>query len=255
MGGVERAAAGHLVGGPATPNALSDIKKGDRSRPKTKEVSGAADNRPTLQKPCTERANKKGGRSRPQIRSTARGGACDRTACWSTQKSANSPVLLRSLFVLFADMCELVEKHLPTEHWRCKAWDAGRGSSVRHLKSDSSFWAAFLHVAVRADRRGRGRKGRRRQSRWSQPGKPRNRALEYPSSPSVMALITGSVQLEFDCETRARKPQMPLAPRALFQFSSLGPTLMCSSHSQYSPAAPTMPAARANQPFRVAAMK
>jgi hypothetical protein len=29
----------------------------------------------------------------------------------------------------------------------------------------------------------------------------------------------------------------PLGPRALFHFSGLGPALMCSSHSQYSPAA------------------
>ena len=47
----------------------------------------------------------------------------------------------------------------------------------------------------------------------------------------------------------------PLGPRALFHFSGLGPALMCSSHSQYSPAAPTMPAARAIQPFGVAVRK
>jgi hypothetical protein len=41
---------------------------------------------------------------------------------------------------------------------------------------------------------------------------------------------------------------------ALFQFSGR-PALMCSSHSQYSPAAPTMAAARAIQPFDVAVMK
>jgi hypothetical protein len=48
---------------------------------------------------------------------------------------------------------------------------------------------------------------------------------------------------------------LALGPWELFQFSGLGPVLMCSSHSQYSPAEPTMPAAKANQPFRVAAMK
>jgi hypothetical protein len=87
-----------------------------------------------------------------------------------------------------------------------------------HLKSDISFLAVFLHVAVRAGRQGRGRQGRHRQSRWSQPGKPRNRALEYPSSPSVIALTTGSVQLGFDCETRARKPQTLLGPRGIVSF-------------------------------------
>ena len=39
---------------------------------------------------------------------------------------------------------------------------------------------------------------------------------------------------------------------ASFHFSGLGPALMCSSHSQYSPAAPTMPAVRVIHPFGVA---
>jgi hypothetical protein len=38
---------------------------------------------------------------------------------------------------------------------------------------------------------------------------------------------------------------------ALFHFSGLGPALRCSSHSQYNPATPTMPAARTTQPSRV----
>jgi hypothetical protein len=42
-----------------------------------------------------------------------------------------------------------------------------------------------------------------------------------------------------------------------FRASSLYglPALMCSSHSQYNPAAPTTAAARAIQPFNVAVMK
>jgi hypothetical protein len=52
-----------------------------------------------------------------------------------------------------------------------------------------------------------------------------------------------------------RSVSRPCDLEALFHFSGLGPALMCSSHSQYSPAAPTMPAAAAIQWFQTAAMR
>ena len=47
----------------------------------------------------------------------------------------------------------------------------------------------------------------------------------------------------------------PLEPREFFHFSGLGPALMCSSHSQYSAAAPIYACERAIQPSGVAARK